>query len=146
MHRLTTGIVCMLLAAAGPASAQLASDNARISGYAFGDYYWIGANHDRSLEGLNGFWFRRIYLTYDRDLSAAFSTRLRLEMAHPGDFVTSSLAEPFVKDAYLKWNSGDTELILGISPSPTLNFVQDFWGYRSVENLLRTLHLVRWTP
>ena len=133
MHRLTVGIVSLLLAAAVPASAQLASDNTRISGHAFGDYYWIGANHDGSLEGLNGFWFRRIYLTYDRDAGDAFAMRLRLEMAHPGDFVTSSLAEPFVKDAYLKWKSGDTGLVLGISPTPTWGFVEGFWGYRSVE-------------
>ncbi len=60
VYRITVGIVLVLLAAVIPARTQPVSGNARISGYAFGDYYWIGANHDRSLEGLNGFWFRRI--------------------------------------------------------------------------------------
>ncbi|MFQ5628045.1 MAG: hypothetical protein ACE5I1_04725, partial [bacterium] len=61
-------------------------------------------------------------------------TRLRLEMANP-DGITKSAgaAEPFIKDAYLKWKNGRSEILLGISSTPTWGVVENFWGYRSVE-------------
>ncbi len=41
----------------------------KISGLAFGDFYWIAANHDENLKDRNGFWFRRLYLTFDKALT-----------------------------------------------------------------------------
>ena len=40
---------------------------------------------------------------------------------------------PFVKDAYVAWKDKGHELYLGISPSPTFERVERFWGYRAVE-------------
>ena len=105
----------------------------KFSGYMFGDYYYILKNHKSELQKRNGFWLRRIYFTYDRKLDDAFSVRLRLEMAHPGDFTTKAAAVPFVKDAYLKYKSGQHQIILGISPTPTWELIEKTWGYRSVE-------------
>lgn len=105
----------------------------KISGYIFGDYYYVVANHEPDYEGQNGFWFRRIYFTYDHAISDEFSARLRLEMASPDFTKESGKLIPFVKDAYLKWKIRKTALILGISPTPTWNLVEHFWGYRSVE-------------
>ena len=105
----------------------------KISGYMFGDYYYMAAHHDSAVDGKNGFWFRRIYFGYDRKLNENFSVRLRTEMAHSGDFISSSTAVPFVKDAYLSWKLGKTTLLLGISPTPTWSVVEKTWGYRSVE-------------
>ena len=42
----------------------------------FGDYYWFASDHRDALEDQNGFWFRRIYLTYDQKFSESFSMRL----------------------------------------------------------------------
>lgn len=105
----------------------------KFSGYMFGDYYYVAANHDPSNEDLNGFWFRRIYFTYDHTLSEDFSVRLRLELGSPGDFTTSSKIEPFAKDAYLKWKLSRHQLLIGLSSTPTWSVVEKIWGYRSVE-------------
>ena len=41
----------------------------RISGYMFGDYYYFGDDHDPKSDEQHGFWFRRVYLTYDHNLA-----------------------------------------------------------------------------
>ncbi len=116
-------------------AAALAGDtaNGKFSGYMFGDYYWVAANHRSSIQDMNGFWLRRIYFTYDRALENGFSTRLRFEMSQPGDFKTSATAKPVVKDAYLKYKTGRAQYLLGISPTPTWDLIEHIWGYRSVE-------------
>ncbi|MCZ6485823.1 MAG: porin [Acidobacteria bacterium] len=131
--------------AAGAPVQLLAQDSSAdppvdISGYAFGDYYWMAANHDSDLEDRNGFRFRRIYLTFDKSLSDAFDARLRLEMRSPGDFTSTTRLDPFVKNAYLRWKlSNRHQAHLGLSPTPTLNVVDEFWGYRWVEKSLLDL-------
>jgi hypothetical protein len=116
------------------------------SGYMFGDYYWIASHHDSEIEHSNGFWFRRIYFTYDHRLSPKLSTRIRLEMNSRGDFSTNSSAlVPYIKDAYLKWKINDHHrLYLGISPPPTFHYIEHFWGYRFLEKT--ALDLQRWGP
>ncbi len=105
----------------------------KFSGLMFGDYYWVAANHNAASENQNGFWFRRIYLTYDRGVSEDFSIRIRFEMNSPGDFATSSKIEPFVKDAYLKWKLSSHQLLVGLSTTPTWDVVERVWGFRPVE-------------
>lgn len=105
----------------------------RITGYMFGDFYWVARSHDQALEGRNGFWFRRIYFTYDHALGGSFSTRFRLELNSAGDFKSNTKLTPFVKDAYLRWTRGAHSVVLGISPTPTWEYIESFWGYRSVE-------------
>lgn len=125
-------IFSLLLSVFGMAKAD-GQPAGKFSGYMFGDYYYVAANHNVDWEKLNGIWFRRIYFTYDRNLSEAFSVRFRLEMAHPGDFSTKATAVPFVKDAYLKYKTGKNQIILGISPTPTIEIYDKMWGYRAVE-------------
>lgn len=125
---LLLAVFCSTLLLASALQAQ-----SKISGYMFGDYYYVGQNHDSEIEGKNGFWFRRIYLTYDQKLNNNFSVRLRLEMNSPGDFSTSSKLEPAVKDGYLRWKKSGQSVMLGISGTPTWGYVEKFWGYRSVE-------------
>lgn len=105
----------------------------KFSGYMFGDYYYVIKNNNKNLENQNGFWFRRIYFTYDYTYSEQWQTRLRLEYNSPGDFKTKDSIKPFVKDAYLKWKKKDCNLFMGISPSPIWEYIETFWGYRSVE-------------
>jgi len=117
-----------------PSAAQLTvGENATFSGTVFTDYYWMAQHHDDDIEGKNGFWFRRIYATYDHALSDVFSTRLRLEMNSAGDFQTRAEMEPNVKDAYLRWQNNDHQITAGISSTPTWGLVEDVWGYRAVE-------------
>ena len=67
-------------------------DNGTIKGYMFGDYYYVASLHldgnaidaettEKDYEGSNGFQFRRIYMTYNKDYENDWSTRLRLEMS-----------------------------------------------------------------
>ncbi len=109
------------------------SKESKISGLVFGDYYYIFSNHDSNLKNMNGVWLRRVYFTYDQGLTPNLDMRLRLEMAHPGDFKTKSAAVPFVKDAYLKYSLKKAQFYLGVSPTPTFALIEKMWGYRSVE-------------
>ena len=63
-------VVFMLLASLAEAG---------VTAYAFGDYYYM-QNHNPAYDGQHGFWLRRVYLTYDRDISDKFKARVRFEM------------------------------------------------------------------
>lgn len=116
------------------ASAALAQTEGKVSGYMFGDYYYVAGSPDSAQEDLNGFWFRRIYLTYDKGLENDFSMRLRFEMSSPGDFSTKSKMTTTVKDAYLEWKRGNASWYFGISSSPMWgSSVEKIWGYRAIE-------------
>lgn len=130
------GYLCILfvLFATTTVHAQVSvGDNGRLSGLVFGDYYWFAESHNPDLKNQNGFWFRRIYLTYEHQLTDAFSSRLRLEMNNEGDFTTESAMQATVKDAYLKWSGGSHNILAGISASPTFGLLGEIWGYRSLE-------------
>lgn len=107
----------------------------------FGDYYWVLQNHKPDLEGRNGFWFRRIYLTVDQTLSSTLSARLRFELNQPGDFKSNLTLEPHIKDAWLKWHPSETlDVVVGIAPTPTWDSIEQFWGYRTLEKTPLDLH------
>ena len=112
----------------------------KFSGLFFGDYYYIVDNHDSDLKDQRGFWFRRIYLTYDHTIDEQFSTRLRLEMSNEGDFTSSVAMIPFVKDAYLQYKMTNHTIVLGISQTPMLSTTEKVWGYRYIEKTPLDLH------
>ncbi len=121
-------------------------DSYKFSGLMFGDYYSVASHHDSTIKSSNGFWFRRIYLTYEHAINETFSARIRLEMASAGDFSTSAVPLiPFIKDAYMKWNINENHrLYLGISQPPTLTVIEKVWNYRFLEKT--PLDLQRWAP
>jgi hypothetical protein len=107
----------------------------------FGDYYWYYERHQDQIssadptvvEGQHGLWFRRIYFTYDFAYNERLSTRFRLEVNSDGQFAGGDLV-PYVKDAYLKWTyKGNQQLTLGIHPSLTFEWLDEFWGLRHIE-------------
>jgi len=105
----------------------------KFSGLVFGDYAYVLAHHDETVEGNNGFWLRRVYFTYDNTLSDRFAMRFRLEMNSPGDFKTSTSLIPFVKDAFLTAKLGKHTLLLGLIGTPLYDTLDEFWGYRPME-------------
>ncbi|HYN40470.1 MAG TPA: hypothetical protein VE129_01740, partial [Thermoanaerobaculia bacterium] len=123
--------------AADPAQSKPAGkpwyEKVEIGGLLFGDAYAVVTHHDPAIDNQYGFWLRRGYLTFDFAIATTWSARFRLEVNSPGDFESSSRMTPFVKDAYVAWKDKGHELYLGISPSPTFERVEDFWGYRAVE-------------
>ncbi len=110
-----------------------ANAQGKISGLAYMDYYNIRDHHTEDVKGMNGFWVRRIYFTYDHKLSSAFNFRFRLEGNSPGDFKSKTKIEPYIKDLYLEYKWNETSFLLGLSPTPTWDQVEKCWGYRSVE-------------
>ncbi len=140
-HRWMMAIVAIaLIGMATVATAPAEAVEGRVSGYMFGDYYYVAANHNANLEDLNGFWFRRIYFTWDGALSERTSVRVRWEMGSPGDFSTSSKLVPFIKDAYLARKFDGGKIVFGLSPTPTWERIEHVWGYRSIEKTPADLH------
>lgn len=114
-------------------SARAPADNGTISGLAFGDLYYF-ANSNSVMKGKSGFWLRRIYLGYDKDLTQSVTSRLRFEMNN-SDLVDASTANitPFVKDAYLKWKMDDHNLTVGLAGTPSFEKEEKYWGFRPIE-------------
>jgi len=110
-----------------------------LKGLMFLDYYYVAQQHQKNIQGQHGFWFRRIYLTYDTNLTAKFRMRFRVEMNSAGDFKTKSKLSPSVKDAYLSYQTSRHELKLGIIPTPTWNNIETYWGYRALEKTIIAL-------
>ena len=136
-------IICLSLSSASVASG----NKAKIDGYFFGDYYYLPKSHHGELEKRNGFQYRRVYFTYENDLSDEFSMRFRLEMngkSFPTTRQATSKLEPFLKHGYLKWKPSGwrTNIYLGLSGTPTWRNVEKVWAYRSVAKTVLDLHKI----
>lgn len=118
------------------------SQSAKFKGYMFGDAYYLAQHDDKEIEGSNGMWFRRIYLTFDFTLNESWSARIRFEQGSPGDFRSKTKLSPTDKDAYVRWKNDRHQLTLGLQESPTWNLIEKFWGYRSVEKTLLDLQRI----
>ena len=132
MRRSTLSLCAVLLLSVTAAKAE----DAKISGYMFGDYYAVLAADDGNAklpEKRNAFQIRRIYFTYDKKLADDFSVRYRLEAKDAG-FGKGTKMEPFVKHGYLKWKGafGSSDLYFGLSGTPTCAISDKIWGYRSI--------------
>ena len=138
----------------------------KFSGYMFGDYYYnIGRdssfNHTApsnaastssapGAKAMQAFQFRRIYFTYDNDISEQFTTRFRLEAdqgalaSSTGDVISSGKVAVFVKDAYLKWKNifSGSDAIFGVQPTPAFDISETAWGYRSLEKTIMDLRSI----
>ncbi|MFI5250886.1 MAG: hypothetical protein ACHQQQ_00520 [Bacteroidota bacterium] len=177
MSKLFYSVLISLLCAC---SLSVAQDNApagKISGYMFGDFFYNFARDTSFATGKNtptktaltgpadmqGFQFRRIYITYDNDISNLFTSRFRLEADQSAlTSGTSALAVKsggkgkdttitasqyggkitvFVKDAYLKWKNvfSNSDLIFGIQPTTAYDISEGAWGYRSLEKTIMDL-------
>ena len=139
-------LCCTLIASAY--GQENTTSKGRFSGLMFGDFYYNVAR-DTAFAGtvpsktaltgpkdLNGFQFRRIYFTYDYDISEKFTTRFRLEADQSALSGTKIL--PVVKDAYIKWTKavGTSDFIFGIQPTTAFDISESAWGYRSLEKTI----------
>lgn len=116
--------------------------NAGVSAYAFGDYYYMFKSNNASQEKLTGFWLRRLYITYDADISDKIKARARLEMNSDGKLGSSELTlTPYVKDAYVSYQFLPMHVLsIGIQESLTFNNIEKFWGYRHLEKTMFDLY------
>ena len=109
----------------------------KFSGLMFGDFFYNANAINPANKDLNGWQFRRIYITTDYTINDAFSTRFRLE-ADQSALSTNNKIIPFVKDAWLKWKNifSGSDFIAGISPTPAYDVSESAWGYRSLEKTI----------
>src|SRR5712692_8339431 len=109
----------------------------KFSGEMYYEYFYNIQQKDTSKKDLNGFQFRRIYFTYDYAIASNFDTRFRLE-ADQAALTSNGKIGEFVKEAYLKWKNvfEGSDVILGLSPTPTWFVSEDAWGYRSLEKTI----------
>ena len=124
-----------------PLSAQDTSTaKGKLSGEMYFDYFYNIQQRDTSKKDLNGFQFRRIYFTYDYAIATNFDTRFRIE-ADQGALTSNGKIGEFVKEAFLKWKNifEGSDLITGLSPTPTWYVSEDAWGYRSLEKTIMDL-------
>ena len=120
------------------ASGQFVS---KIKGVMFADYFYNVGHHDASTAGLNAFNIRRIYFTFENNITPDIKIRFRLESAHP-KFGTSEKINPFVKHAFLEWSNliPSHKLILGIGETNAFKNTEAYWGYRSIEKTIMDLN------
>ncbi|MEO8233434.1 MAG: hypothetical protein ABI638_14210 [Ignavibacteriota bacterium] len=106
----------------------------KFSGLVFGDLFYNVDAIDSSNKDVNGFQFRRIYITTDYTINDQFSTRFRMESV----ITSGSNIGVFVKDAWLKWKDlfKGSDLIVGMSPTPAFDVSEGAWGYRSLEKTI----------
>jgi len=106
----------------------------KFSGLMFGDIYYNANSINPANKDLNGFDFRRIYITADYTISDQFSSRFRMESA----ISSGNNIGVFVKDAWLKWKNifEGSDLIVGMSPTPAFDGSEGAWGYRALEKTI----------
>lgn len=148
-------IVCCLLTALWSA-AGLAQG--KISGLMFGDYFYNVSRDSiwnrtslpnaavAGQKDLQAFQFRRIYFTYDNDISDKFTTRFRLEAdqalaSSTGDVLASGKISVYVKDAFLRWKNifAGSDFYFGIQPTAAYEISEGAWGYRALEKTIMDL-------
>jgi len=106
----------------------------KLSGLMFGDLFYNINAIDSAKKDVNGFNFRRMYITSDYSMSERFSTRFRMESA----INSGQNIGVFVKDAWLKWKDifNGSNLVVGMSPTPAFDVSEGEWGYRSLEKTI----------
>jgi hypothetical protein len=110
-----------------------AQDQTQINGLAYLDYYYTFAAVQDSLEGQNGFQYRRLYLSARHTFSEKITAFARLE-------ATETSIQPFVKDLYLQWAWHPSHnLRFGVVPPPAFQATEEVWDYRSLEKTILDL-------
>ena len=119
------------------ASAQV--NTPKFSGLIFGDYFYNASTRNSSNKDLNGFQFRRVYITTDYILSDNFVSRFRLDANELNDSPTEGgKIGVIVKDAWLKWKNifNGSDFVFGISPTPAYDVSEAVWGHRYLEKTI----------
>jgi len=130
--------------------SQQTNQKGTFSALMFGDYYYniqrdtlatslnFAALNDA--KNLNGFRYRRIYLTYDYKFDPKISTKITLESDQEANISNSKLGF-FLKDAYFKWDSlfFKSSLIIGIQSLPTYYYSEKWWAHRFLEKNINNL-------
>ncbi|MBN2414371.1 hypothetical protein JXO52_00940 [bacterium] len=140
MKRIALPAVFGLLAVTSWVQSQTVSS---INGVVYSDYAYNLENHDQALKDVNEFTIRRIYFTFENNLTEKIKMRFRLESAH-GKYGETEKINPFVKHAYLEWTDflPSHKLYLGIAETNAFKNAENYWGYRSIEKTIMDLNKI----
>jgi hypothetical protein len=132
-------LLLMILVLQPAGYSQEKSPAPKLSLLMFGDYFYNIEQVDARKKDLNGFQFRRIFLTADFALSESFDSRFRLESEQTQASLTPGGRLGFMlKDAFIKWKGifQGSDFIFGLSPTPAFDVIEGAWGYRAVEKTI----------
>ena len=115
----------------------------KIKGVTFVDYYYNLKNHESSEQDRNAFSIRRVYFTFENNITTDIKIRFRIESAH-GKYGETSKINPFVKHAYLEWTNliPRHKLYLGITETNGFKNTEAYWAYRSIEKTIMDLNKI----
>ncbi|NSW44610.1 MAG: hypothetical protein HPY79_02115 [Bacteroidales bacterium] len=130
--------------------SQQANQKTSFSALMFGDYFYnvqrdslatsLNFASLNDAKNINGFRYRRIYLTYDYPFDQRISTKITLESDQEANTSNGKFGF-FVKDAYIKWDSSffKSSLIVGIQSPPTYLYSEKWWAHRFLEKTINNL-------
>ncbi|MBN2013363.1 hypothetical protein JW960_28790 [candidate division KSB1 bacterium] len=86
-------------------------------------------NNSDAEHGRNAFEFRRMYFTFENNLTDDIKVRFRLEAAHD-KYGSTSKINPFIKHAFVKWANliPNHKIYLGIVETNAFKNAEDYWG------------------
>jgi hypothetical protein len=115
----------------------------KIDGLVFADYYYNMSNSVAAEKNRNAFQYRRIYFTFENNITADIKVRFRLE-SESDKYGTATKINPFVKHAYLEWANlvPKHSLFLGIAETNAFKNSEELWGYRSIEKTIIDLNKI----
>jgi hypothetical protein len=135
----------ILTAVAGSAFGQVPAQNVtnKFDGVVFADYFYNMDNSTPANKFQNAFTIRRIYFTWENNLTADIKWRFRLE-SESNAYGSTSKINPFVKHAYLEWANliPNHLLYLGIAETNAFKNSEEYWGYRSIEKTIMDLNKI----
>ncbi len=119
----------------------------KFSALMFGDYFYniqrdsLSTSLNNAImndsKDLNGFIYRRIYLTYDYTYNSKITTRINLE-SDPTTFNQNGKLNFVIKDASFSMDSilSTFSVHVGIMPPPVFNLSEKWWGHRFLEKTI----------
>lgn len=121
-------------------SAQIES---KIDGLVYSDYYYQFKNSVAGEQDRNAFQFRRIYFTFENNITQNIKVRFRLESEH-ASYGSATKINPFVKHAYLEWTNliPQHRIYFGLAETNAFKNSEEYWGYRSIEKTIMDLQKI----
>lgn len=111
-------------------------DDGRISLVLFSDAFSVLDHHDSDVNGMNGFWQRRMELTFERQLDTGITGLLRFDYFSPGDFSADGEFVREIMDAYVSHKSDRGTAYFGLTINPLIGSYESFHdGYRAIERI-----------
>ena len=128
--------IAMVVSIAVPARAQVAG-NGTLAGRA---YFDLTTGLSDANEKEMTFEFRRIYFTYNMQMSDNIKGRFRTDVKQDAD----GKVRLYIKHAYADWKAADVfSLRAGVQGTILYGDIEDVWGYRHIEKTLNDLYKVR---